>query len=457
MRYFRYGHIDKVKVKKGDKITKGQLIAQNGTGNGQWYAHCHFDILTYLPASWTNFVIGQSLDWVKGHYADPRGLENVVMPTFDHLGYGWLEEAQYSGGKAFHSGVDLNGQGSGNADLDDPLYSSCNGTVVYCYNGNENNSGWGKLLVIEEEPVPTDASMGIDISHYQGEVDWGKVTAKFVIQKCSQGTSFVDGTYLKNKQGAKGIQFGSYHFADGGDAQKEVEHFLKTVGEIREGDLLVLDWEIQHTDTVKWCKSFLDEVFKRTGVKPFIYLNSATAKAFDWSSCYEYPLWLANYGVNDGTFHANPSRGNWPKEVIHQFTSRGTMPGIVGNVDLNIAYENLINYGNKTMDKNYKKLFEEVADFLNKDYGDNLDDKDVEDIKTRFKGFDEEHDVLEKNIDIQAEKIKNQSEQINALGVKLKEKEASLQDFQAAAEKNFEAVSVIRLFQEAFKKLINFK
>lgn len=150
-KYYRYGHVDRILVKVGDKVKKGQKIAKNGTGNGQWYAHCHFDILTYKPNAFTEFCVGKSKEWVKEHYANPKGLEKIIMPTFHHLGYGWLEDAQYSGGHAFHPGLDLNGAGSGNADLDDPIHSATNGEVVYVYSGTGKNGGWGDMIVIEEK------------------------------------------------------------------------------------------------------------------------------------------------------------------------------------------------------------------------------------------------------------------------------------------------------------------
>jgi len=53
MKYFRYGHVEGIKVKLGDIVKKGQMIAKNGTGNSQWYAHCHADGLKYKPAKWS--------------------------------------------------------------------------------------------------------------------------------------------------------------------------------------------------------------------------------------------------------------------------------------------------------------------------------------------------------------------------------------------------------------------
>lgn len=154
MKFYRFGHIDPDKsLKVGDTVRSGQQIGTNGTGNGQWAVHCHFDILTYEPAKWTEYVIGKSLDWVKSHYSDPRGLEKAVLPLFDHLGYGWLEDANYTGGHAYHSGLDLNGEGAGNADLGDPILTPVGGVVRYVYQGTGKNEGWGGLVVIEEKII----------------------------------------------------------------------------------------------------------------------------------------------------------------------------------------------------------------------------------------------------------------------------------------------------------------
>ncbi|HBI17139.1 MAG TPA: hypothetical protein DDY52_03250 [Candidatus Moranbacteria bacterium] len=159
-KYYRYGHLEGIKIKVGDIVKKNQMIAKNGTGNGQWYAHCHFDILSYTPKKFTEYCIGKSKDWVKDNYADPRGLEKIVMPTFHHYGLEWLEYWDYdsqskkvAGAKSpcFHPGLDLNGKGSGNADLNDPIHSACDGVVVYVYSGTGKNEGWGDMVVVEEK------------------------------------------------------------------------------------------------------------------------------------------------------------------------------------------------------------------------------------------------------------------------------------------------------------------
>ncbi|MFA5993375.1 MAG: hypothetical protein WC823_00275 [Parcubacteria group bacterium] len=153
--YHRFGHAQAHFVKLGDKVKKGQKILTVGTGNGQWSAHCHYDCPQRKLNSWTSYVFGWTSSEVKGSYADPTKNIKTVMPGYDHMGYGYLQSANYGTLKApkwcYHPGVDLNGKGAGNADLGAPIYSPCDGVVVYDFDdGKALDGGWGRLLVIEE-------------------------------------------------------------------------------------------------------------------------------------------------------------------------------------------------------------------------------------------------------------------------------------------------------------------
>src|SRR5262245_66441024 len=97
----------------------------------------------------------------------------------------------------------------------------------------------------------TGASKGpvnvvIDVSHHNGHPDLGKARAdgiRGVIQKATQGRTFVDPTYARNHEAAAdvGLYWGAYHFGTGGDGVKQAAHFLEIVAPGK-ADLLVLDF-----------------------------------------------------------------------------------------------------------------------------------------------------------------------------------------------------------------------
>jgi len=182
---------------------------------------------------------------------------------------------------------------------------------------------------------------GIDTSRYQTNPDWKKVKKsgiEFVLTKATQGVNWIDPTYKNKKQGIReaGLLLGSYHFASAGDPKREADWFVKNVGEIQEGELIALDWETPYPDPSSWCRKFLDRVKERTGIKPLLYTNEARVKVYDWSLVVagDYGLWVAKYGTNTGQMQTSPSSGQWKFWAIWQYTSRGKVDGIIGNVDL---------------------------------------------------------------------------------------------------------------------------
>jgi GH25 family lysozyme M1 (1,4-beta-N-acetylmuramidase) len=195
---------------------------------------------------------------------------------------------------------------------------------------------------------------GCDISHYQGKIDWKKVPLKFAVLKATQGTGYVDPTFYNNRLEARknDILCGAYHFCDGNDVNAECDHFLSTIGEMLEGEFLALDYEIHLKDPVKWCETFLDRCYEKTGIRPLIYLNQATLNGFNWKPCITYGLWIARYG-------AEPVLKDFPFIVMHQYSSKGNVNGIVGNVDMDTAFVNL-----DTLKKSYGKpaiITQEIA------------------------------------------------------------------------------------------------
>ena len=177
-----------------------------------------------------------------------------------------------------------------------------------------------------------------DISHWQ-TIDWSKFTADCVIMKVSQGILGVDPMFQQYKAGArkKGILCGYYHFANGADPIQEATHFVKTVGDIQQGELVALDYEIHLPNPVDWCLKWLQEVERQVGFKPLLYINSSTARSFNWQPVINNNtgLWIASYGLNIPQVRIIPPQiGQWPFYAIWQYSSRGRTAGISGYVDL---------------------------------------------------------------------------------------------------------------------------
>jgi GH25 family lysozyme M1 (1,4-beta-N-acetylmuramidase) len=202
-------------------------------------------------------------------------------------------------------------------------------------------------------PVPTPAGLteGIDVSHWQGAIDWPTVRAagkRFAFIKASEATGFVDVGYTTNRAQAKaaGLYVGAYHFAQPdstpGDAVAEADHFL-TTAQVVSGELLpILDLEVagglSQTQLQDWVRGYLGRIYERTGLRGVIYMSPAFWKTYagdtTWFAVNGYKvIWIAHWTTaSEPTVAAADWGGQgW---TFWQYTSNGTVPGISGRVDL---------------------------------------------------------------------------------------------------------------------------
>lgn len=175
---------------------------------------------------------------------------------------------------------------------------------------------------------------GIDISHWQANLDIASTGAEFVICKATQGTTFVDPSCDRHYQIAKrlGLKLGVYHYASGGDPVAEADFFVRNIqGYIGEA-ILILDWEKnqngRYHEHASWCLRFLNRVKELTGVKPLVYMSASVIKAADWSSVVagDYGLWVAGWPDNRDSWDIPEFRWNvspWPFYALWQYTSSG--------------------------------------------------------------------------------------------------------------------------------------
>lgn len=186
----------------------------------------------------------------------------------------------------------------------------------------------------------------IDVSNVNGRIDWSKVAHAGVhgaFIKATEGVSFNDPLFDANRELAArfGVHVGAYHFArpDHNRAVDEARHFAGIVGKLKVGELRpVLDYEVSlrmlPSSQVQWIHDFNHKVKDLLGVWPMFYTYPALLSSLRLAKPVGNGLWLASYGVNDGREHALAVPAPWRRIAAHQFTSRGSVPGVPGNVDV---------------------------------------------------------------------------------------------------------------------------
>ena len=197
------------------------------------------------------------------------------------------------------------------------------------------------------------ALYGYDLSTWQG-VGTGDSAKDFVICKATEGTGYVDPKCDKHYQRAKGKGklLGVYHFArpdlntGTNGAKAEAAYFINNVKGYIKQAILVLDWEQPGTTgQVSWAKTWLDEVYRLTGVRPLIYMSASVVNGNNWSSISgNYGLWIAGYPTQYNvknpptpTTGAMPYKiGAWKFWAIWQYSSgAGTLDYNIANMDAN--------------------------------------------------------------------------------------------------------------------------
>lgn len=190
-------------------------------------------------------------------------------------------------------------------------------------------------------PLGTPAYLpGIDVSHFQGLIDWQKVKAAGIgcaFIKATDGTSFVDPQFKANAEGCSqaGIPFGFYHFFRPTlDARQQAAHFLDTVTPVLTAGTHLppcLDLEVGPLQVAQ-ATAWLDQVDEALSREPLIYTSPAFAA--EWLTTGGlgiYPLWLAQY-----TSKPQPDVPEaWSDWEFWQHTQNGSVDGVPNQVDLN--------------------------------------------------------------------------------------------------------------------------
>ena len=184
---------------------------------------------------------------------------------------------------------------------------------------------------------------GIDVSHHQGKIEWGKVKKwknkklDFVYIKATEGATYIDKTYKTNIKEAKENDFlvGSYHyFRTTSSIENQFQNFIKTIDKSEQDLIPLIDVEEKTNWTNKEFhknfKAFLNMVENYFGQKPMIYTVNSFYNLNLSGKYKEYHFLIGRYGENAPNMRDKTSWTVW------QFSETGKVKGIPMDVDIDV-------------------------------------------------------------------------------------------------------------------------
>lgn len=197
------------------------------------------------------------------------------------------------------------------------------------------------------------ARLGVDVSFWQGDIDWEQVSRAgmefAMIRLGYRGTTqggLGEDSYAKSnyeKATAAGLQVGGYFFSQAVTPEEAVEEAEFVLEMVKDWDIrmpIVYDWEYGGPDsrtanldarTLTDCTLAFCRTIEQAGYEAMIYFNEDQShKDMYLGELTGYRFWLAQYG----------EMLNYPYRVdMWQYTCEGSVPGIEGNVDINLLFE----------------------------------------------------------------------------------------------------------------------
>ena len=232
-------------------------------------------------------------------------------------------------------------------------YDILDGVPVNSYSSSYFSKDSNGYMTYNEPGVET--ALGIDVSVYQGEIDWQKVAdavIDFAIIRVgyrgygSEGKMMPDKYFTQNIEGAlaAGLDVGVYYFSQAITVEEAQEEAAYVIEQVKDYDLsypVVFDWERQNyagsrtqkvpsvSTMCKMANAFCADI-TAAGYEAMVYFNPSEGYSqYDLSKLMDYPFWLAQYNSRP-TFYYDFD--------MWQYTSSGRVSGISGNVDMNIRF-----------------------------------------------------------------------------------------------------------------------
>ena len=200
-------------------------------------------------------------------------------------------------------------------------------------------------------PASSLSYEGIDVSNWQGYIDYAQVRnsgIEVVYIKASQGINIKDAYFDINYENAKanGLKVGFYHFltaVNTQQAEQEADFFVSVIAGKTPDCKLVLDYETFGGASVEEinliARTFMEKVQELTNKEVIMYSDLSNARdTFNRSLAEDYQLWIAYYGNYNNLANVETS---WQEFIGVQYTDRGRVNGINGNVDRDLYTEEI--------------------------------------------------------------------------------------------------------------------
>lgn len=193
--------------------------------------------------------------------------------------------------------------------------------------------------------------LGIDVSSHQGRIDWEQVAASGVefafirigYRGYTQGSINADEFAAQNLEGAKaaGLKVGAYFYSQAISTAEAIQEAGFCIDFLKDYELdlpVVFDWEYvsasartanMDKETLTECTLTFCQRMEKAGYEAMIYFNPDIAtRLLELERLADYPFWLALYAEMNFDYRVD----------LWQYTQNGTVPGITGDVDINLWF-----------------------------------------------------------------------------------------------------------------------
>lgn len=203
-------------------------------------------------------------------------------------------------------------------------------------------------------PQPQPAHIGkiIDVSEWQGVIDWNSVVRDDVtlsIIRIQDGSSHQDLKYMENLQkcinaGGKYAVYAYFRGTSTADAQQEARDFYQRVQRVvankQQPIFYAIDVEsVEMGGNVSQMRAGIEAFMSQLNTlgvpdhKIVLYIANHLYNSFNLNTARAGAIWIPSYGQNDGSI-VNSTKPTHPYD-LWQYTSKGRVSGIIGNVDMN--------------------------------------------------------------------------------------------------------------------------